>query len=607
GGHLASSLGAVELTIALHYLLDAPEDKIVWDVGHQAYTHKLLTGRRDRFGTIRQLGGLSGFPNKDESPYDPFTVGHSSTSISNALGLIAARDLKSQGNKVVAVIGDAALAGGMAFEALNHTGHLGKDLLVVLNDNEISISPTIGALSKYLNRILTNPLYNRVRKDAETLIKKLPKFGYQAFRAARRLEEGLKNLLTAGIIFEEMGFRYFGPIDGHDIRLLLEMLKKVLDLKEPVLMHIITKKGKGYKYAEECPEMFHSAPPFEVETGLKRAVSADAPGFAKTRTYTEVFGAHMIELAKRFDDIIAVTAAMPDGTGLAGFSTAFPRRFFDVGIAEQHAVGFSAGLARGGLKPFAAIYSTFLQRAYDQIVHDVALQGLNVTFCLDRAGLVGEDGPTHHGLFDITYLRHIPGMVVMAPKDTRELELMMDFAARYKGGPAAIRYPRGEEKILKTKNQCGAKRSLPEGGIPKIELGKSEVLREGRDLVILALGSMVWYGLEAAAILERENIRTTVVNARFVKPLDEKLLEELSGNTKLFVTLEEGVIEGGFGSAALEFFERGGIRGATVKRIGLPSAFIEHGAREELFRKYNLTPEGIAAVIKENFSWVKSR
>jgi 1-deoxy-D-xylulose-5-phosphate synthase len=588
GGHLASSLGAVELTIALHYLLDAPKDTIVWDVGHQAYAHKLLTGRRERFRTIRQLGGLSGFPNKNESPYDLFTVGHSSTSISTALGFITARDLKGDNNKVVVVIGDAALAGGMAFEALNHTGHLKKNLLVVLNDNEISISPTIGALSKYLNRIITNPIYNRVRKDAEALIKKLPKFGYQALKAARRFEEGLKNILTAGIVFEEMGFRYFGPIDGHDINLLLEMFKKVMGFKEPVLIHIITKKGKGYRYAEESPAQFHSAPPFEVDTGSKRVLSNGEVQFVKGKTYTDVFGEHAIKLARKFDDIVAITAAMPDGTGLAEFAKIFPGRFFDVGIAEQHGVGFAAGLSRGGLTPIVSIYSTFLQRAYDQMVHDVALQELPVIFCLDRAGLVGEDGPTHHGLFDIAYLRHIPKMVVMSPKDTDELKRMLDFAVDHRG-PIAIRYPRGTEKRFQGPGSRG-----------QVKLGKAEVLREGRDLAILALGSMVWYANETAALLEKEGIHATVVNARFVKPLDGDLLEDLSKKTRLFVTIEEGVVEGGFGSAVLEFFEQEGVKNVKIKRIGLPSAFIEHGAREELFRKYNLTPEGIALVIKEN-------
>ena len=594
GGHLASSLGAVELTIALHYLLNAPTDRILWDVGHQAYAHKILTGRRARFGTIRQLGGLSGFPNKNESPYDIFTVGHSSTSISNALGLITARDLKNKNDKVAVVIGDAALGGGMAFEALNHAGHLKKNLLVILNDNELSISPTVGALSKYLNRILTNPLYNRIRKDSEALIKKVPKFGYKAYKAAKRFEEGLKNLLTAGIVFEEMGFRYFGPIDGHDINLLIEILKKVIELKEPVLLHVLTKKGRGYKYAEECPEKFHSASPFEVDTGIKKVMSDGEIQFVKGRTYTDVFGEYLVEVAKKSDKVVAITAAMPDGTGLSEFAKLFPDRFFDVGIAEQHAVGFAAGLARGGYKPIVAIYSTFLQRAYDQIIHDVALQDLPVVFCLDRAGLVGEDGPTHHGLFDLSYLRHIPKMVVMAPKDTEELRLMIDFAVQYNNGPIAIRYPRGAEEKQKTTVPSDARM------MPKIELGKTEVLRKGKHAVIFALGSMVCLGQEAASVLDKEGINTTVINARFVKPLDEELLMDLSKRIKLFFTLEEGVVDGGFGSAVLEFFEMEKIWDVKVKRIGLPSAFIEHGSREQLFRRYNLTPEGIVAIIKEN-------
>ncbi|MCX5716282.1 MAG: 1-deoxy-D-xylulose-5-phosphate synthase [Candidatus Omnitrophica bacterium] len=590
GGHIASSLGAVEITIALHYLLNAPDDVIVWDVGHQAYAHKLLTGRRDGFPTIRQMGGLSGFPNKNESPYDAFTVGHSSNSISNALGLITANGLKGKNNKIVAVIGDAALAGGMASEALNHAGHLGKNLIIILNDNEISISPTIGALSKYLNRILTNPLYNRVRKDVESLLKKMPKFGYSAYRAAKRFEEGITNLLTAGILFEEMGFRYFGPIDGHNTTILIEMFKKVMDLKEPVLIHVNTKKGKGYKYAEESPTAFHSAPPFEIETGEKRVISNGEVQVIKGRTYTEVFGQHMVEIGKKYGNVVAVTAAMPDGTGLTEFSKEFPARFFDVGIAEGHAVGFAAGLSRGGLKPVVAVYSTFLQRAYDQLVHDIALQNLDAVFVLDRAGLVGEDGPTHHGLFDIAFLRHIPHMTLMAPKDTDELKFMLDFAVEYKG-MTAIRYPRGTEMQLSVVSS--------QFSVPEVQLGKAEILKEGKDVAILALGSMVWAGQQAAKILEKDNIDCAVINARFVKPLDEELLKNLSKRIKLlFVTLEEGVIEGGFGSAILEFFEKEGIK-ANVKRIGLPSEFIEHGTREQLFKKYGLTPQAVAAAIKE--------
>ncbi len=588
GGHLASSLGAVELTIALHYYLDAPADTIFWDVGHQAYAHKILTGRRDRFNTIRQLGGLSGFPNKNESPFDPFTVGHSSTSISTALGFAAARDLKSKNNKVVAVIGDAALAGGMAFEALNHAGHLGKDLIVILNDNELSISPTVGALSKYLNRIITNPLYNRVKKDTENLVKRLPKFGYKAYMAARRLEEGLKNILTAGIVFEEMGFRYYGPIDGHDIKMMLEMFNKVMNLKVPVLIHVVTKKGKGYKYAEECPAQFHSAPPFEIETGGKRVVSNGEVQFVKGKTYTDAFGERIVELGKRREDIIAVTAAMPDGTGLSEFAKNFPKRFFDAGIAEEHTVGFAAGLARGGYRPVVAVYSTFLQRAYDQIVHDVALQGLPVAFVLDRAGLVGEDGPTHHGLFDLAYLRHIPGITVMAASDTDELKLMLDFMVEH-NGPVAVRYPRGAEK-----RYMGDRAHVP------VSLGKSELLKNGSDVAVLALGSMVSLGQETVSVLEREGIKAALVNARFVKPLDVLLLKDLAKRVKLFITIEEGVVEGGFGSAVLELFEKENLRQTRVKRIGLPNEFIEHGPKEQLFKKYKLTVEDITALIKEN-------
>jgi len=590
GGHLASSLGAVEITIALHYVLNAPSDTIVWDVGHQAYAHKLLTGRRDRFGTIRQMGGLSGFPNKNESDYDAFTVGHSSTSISSALGLKTAKDISGKNSKIVAVIGDAALGGGMAFEALNHAGHLKKNLLVILNDNEISISPTIGAMSKYLNRILTNPFYNRVRKDVDSFIKKMPKFGIKASRAAKRFEEGLKNLFTAGILFEEMGFRYFGPIDGHDIGTLIEITKQVMGLKEPILLHVITKKGRGYKYAEECPTEFHGTPPFEIETGAKRVVADGKIQFVKGRTFTEVFGGHIIDIGKKNKNVVAITAAMPDGTGLTGFAEKFPDRFFDVGIAEQHAVGFSAGLAKGGLRPVVAIYSTFLQRAYDQIVHDIALQDLPVVFCLDRAGLVGEDGPTHHGLFDLSYLRHIPNMVVMAPSDTQELKRMLDFALEH-DNLCAIRYPRGSEN----KSQSPRPKT-------QIQLGKSQVLKKGKDVAILALGSMVYLAEEAAVFLEKDRINATVVNARFARPLDEELLEDLSKKIKLFITIEEGVLEGGFGSGILEFFERNNVHGIKVKRIGLPSTFIEHGTRDQLFRKYNLTPEGIKAVIKESFS-----
>ncbi|MFH1995760.1 MAG: 1-deoxy-D-xylulose-5-phosphate synthase [Candidatus Omnitrophota bacterium] len=580
GGHLAPSLGTVEITIALHYVLDAPRDTILWDVGHQSYAHKILTGRRKRFSTIRQLGGISGFPNRNESKYDIVTCGHSSTAISVGLGLALARDLKKEKKKVAVVIGDAALAGGMSFEALNHAGQLKKDLMVILNDNEFSISPAVGALSGYLNRIITNPIYNKVRKDVERLLKRIPRFGFKAYRSARKLEEGLKNLLIPGILFEELGFRYFGPIDGHNIPLLVSTLKNLAKLSEPILIHVVTKKGKGYKFAEENPSAFHGTSPFSVETGKK--VHADTGGM---KTFTAAFGEKIVSLARENSSILGITAAMPEGTGLARFASMFPERFFDAGIAEQHAVGLAGGFALGGFRPVVAIYSTFLQRGYDQIIHDVALQNQPVVFCLDRAGIVGEDGPTHHGLFDIPFLRHVPNLTVMAPKSPEELEAMLEFSLSRAAGPVAIRYPRGTLLYRK---------AMPVG---PIEYGKAEVLREGKDVILFAVGSMVEQALEIQELLLKRRVHATVVNARFIKPLDEELLEQLLGRTKKMVVLEEGCIEGGFGSAILEFLSRENLQGLRVKLIGLPSKFIEHGKREELFLKYNLTPSAVCDVI----------
>lgn len=575
GGHLASSLGSVELTLALYYILNTPKDIIVWDVGHQAYTHKILTGRRDRFKTLRQLGGISGFPMKDESAYDPFTVGHSSTSISTALGLAAGRDLAKQNGKIVVVIGDAALGGGMAFEALNHAGHMKKNIIVILNDNEISISKTIGALSKYLNSMLTNPLYNRLRKQAQEIVKKIPVVGKKTFEAARRFEEGVKNLLVPGMLFEELGFRYFGPIDGHDIKAIINTLGNIMTLKEPILLHVLTKKGKGYKFAEKRPDLFHSASPFDIKTGeIKRS---------KETTFTKALSKKLVELARKDRKIVAITAAMLDGTGLSSFAKEFPDRFFDVGIAEAHAVGFAAGLAKKGLKPVVAIYSTFLQRAYDQMIHDVSLQNLPVLFCLDRAGLVGEDGPTHHGVFDISYLRHIPELVVMAPSSTKELGAMLEFGIKLTK-PAAIRYPKGASKI--------------ERPVSPIELGKAEVIKGGKDIAILALGSMVEPALEAAEWLKRDHLNTEVINARFVKPLDRDMLEDLFSRIKKVVTIEEGVLSGGFGSAIAEFIDREKIKDVTLEMIGLPDEFVEHGQRSILLNKYNLSTEGIVNLIR---------
>ena len=592
GGHLASSLGAVELAISLHYCFNMPKDKIIWDVGHQAYPHKILTGRAKAFDTLRQLGGISGFPSRTESKYDTFTCGHSSTSISTTLGLACARDLKNETWKAIAVIGDASLANGMALEGLNHAGHMKKDIIVVLNDNELSISRSVGALSKHLNRILTNPVYNKVRRQMQILVKRIPIFGFKTFRAARKLEELLKNLLVPGMFFEGLGFRYFGPINGHDINELITMFRNIASLREPIVVHVVTKKGKGYKFAEEKPSLFHGTPPFNAKTG--KALAEKGP-----KSFTEIFSDKIVELARKDKRIVAITAAMPDGTGLARFSREFPNRFFDVGIAEEHAVAFSAGLAHQGLRPIVAIYSTFLQRGYDQMIHDVSLQNLPVVFCLDRAGLAGEDGPTHHGVFDIAYLRHIPNIVVMAPRDGLELGMMLEFAISLKK-PVAIRYPKGS-----------AQSHLSGSSFEKIELGKSETLRKGRDIAIFAIGSMVSIAVKAADILSADGIEATVINARFVKPLDKETIENLTKEIKKVVTLEEGVATGGFGSAVLEFFERENIENVKIERLGLPDQFIAHGKREELLKEYHLTADEICETIKNEFfekkTWQESK
>jgi len=582
GGHLASSLGAVELAIALHYCFNMPKDKIIWDVGHQAYPHKILTGRKDRFDSLRQLGGISGFPLKSESEYDIFTCGHSSTSISMALGLSCARDIKSEKHKTIAVIGDAALANGMAFEALNHAGHLNKDIIIVLNDNELSISKSVGALSKYLNRIMTNPVYNKLRRRIQVLVKRIPIFGFKAFKAAKKLEESLKNLIVPGAFFEELGFRYFGPINGHDIDVLINTFKNISSFREPIIIHVATKKGKGYKPAEERPNIFHGTGPFDLSTGEPLTEQKD-------KSFTEVFSEKIADLAQKDPKIVAITAAMPEGTGLSRFAKEFPNRFYDVGIAEEHAVTFASGIAREGLKPIVAIYSTFLQRGYDQIIHDVSLQKLPVVFCIDRAGLVGEDGPTHHGVFDIAYLRSIPELILMAPRDGLELESMLELAVDC-GKPVAIRYPKGSSKS-----------HLSGSSFKKVELGKSEVLRKGKDIVIFAIGSMVSVGIKVADLLSSGGIEATVVNARFVKPLDKEAIETITSRIKNVVTLEEGVARGGFGSAILEFFEREKVKGIKTRRIGLPDHFITHGKREELLKEYHLTADEIAETIKKEF------
>jgi len=578
GGHIAASLGVVELAIAVHYCMESPKDKVVWDVGHQSYAHKLLTGRYEKFDTLREMGGISGFPNALENEHDPFTCGHSSTSISSALGLLTAAQLKGTNEKVIAIIGDAALSTGLAFEGLNHAGHAQKNLIVILNDNEHCISKPVGALSKYLTNVMTNPLYNRVREEAERILKGIPKLGPVAYRTVKKVQEGIKNLLVPGILFEELGFRYFGPLDGHDLEQLISTIQRVCKIKDPILIHAITKKGKGYEFSEKEPTKFHGVEGFNINTGNIFQ--------NKKKSFTDYFSNKITELGKKNPKIVAITAAMPDGAGLKLFSEKFPERFFDVGITEAHAVTFAAGLARGGLTPVVAIYSTFLQRAYDQLIHDVALQGLPVIFCLDRAGLVGRDGPTHHGVFDISYTRTLPGFIVMAPKDGVELENMLEKAIEWKK-PAVIRYPRMEAERIVSDSSCEI-----------LDMGRAEKLREGDAAIIFALGNMTNTALLAAEILSKKDIEIKVVNARFIKPLDKEMLGELADEGKQIFVLEESIGSGGFGSAVLEFFERENIRNVKVRCLALPDEFIEHGAREELLRQYHLTPDEIAATIE---------
>ncbi len=590
GGHLASSLGAVELCLALHYVFDAPEDQFVWDMGYQAFAHKLITGRRDRFGTLKQLGGLSGFVNKDESPYDLFTSGHGGTVLSTALGLAMARDLTKGSHHVVAVIGDASLGEGMALEALNHIGHLDPHLLVVLNDNKMSIAKPVGALSRYLNRIITNPTYNRVRRQMKQLLERLP-HGSQLVRLGHKMEESLKGMLVPGLVFEELGFRYVGPIDGHNLRELIATLKNVKRMRGPILLHVSTTKGKGYAPAERDPERFHKTEPFELATGQAKVDEAKPRnGNGRSRsagadaTFTEAFSDELIRLGEADRRVIAITAAMPEGTGVSEFAKRFPERFIDAGMAEQHALGLAAGLARGGARPIFAVYSTFLQRAYDQIMHELCLQRLPVVLAIDRASLVGEDGPTHHGVFDIGYLRVLPQISVISPKDPAELRAMLRWAIG-QTGPVAIRYARGG--IV-----CGE----PLGRPSRIATGKAETLRQGKDVALLALGSMVYPALKVAERLQAEGIEATVVNARFVKPLDEEMIK-LAAQTKAIVTLEEAQIAGGFGSAVSEALDALRLSGVPHLRIGLPDAFIEHGKRRELLTLCQLDPDSLTQTI----------
>ena len=585
GGHLAPSLGTVELTLALYRVFHFPEDKLVWDVGHQAYTHKLLTGRRKAFSTLRQKGGITGFPNRFESPYDAFGVGHASTAISAALGMAVARDLDAGDapeNKrhVIAVLGDGALTGGEAFEGLNNAGDLGRNLIVVLNDNGRSIDKNVGAMSEYLSALRIAPQYNRAKKDVEHLLKSIPRIGGKVYKTASAIKDGVRTALVPGAPFEEMGFRYIGPIDGHNLELLTEVFSQVRQMTGPILVHVHTKKGKGYLPAEEAPEKFHGIGKFDAATG-------ECPKKEGAPSYTSVFSDALIELAKTDEDIVAITAAMPSGTGVQAFGKAYPERFFDVGIAEEHAVTFAAGLAAAGKKPVVALYSTFAQRAYDQILHDVCLQKLPVVFALDRAGLVGQDGPTHHGVFDYSYLRHLPGMTVMAPKNEAELRDMLKTALAL-GGPVAVRYPRGAAVGVK----------IPEA-MTMLPLGKAEVLRNKGSIALLAIGSMVQAAEKAADLLAEEGIAVRVVNMRFVKPLDTELLLSLARDPEIrgLVTLEENMLAGGFGSAVLEALSDAGVL-LPVRRFGIGDTFVEQGTREELLELCGLTAPQVAEGVK---------
>lgn len=582
GGHLAPNLGAVELAIALHYVLDCPRDKLIWDVGHQCYTHKLLTGRRDRFHTIRQPGGLSGFPLRSESEYDAFGTGHGSTSISAALGFAKARDLRGGTERVVAVIGDGALSGGLALEAMNQAGAMRANLVVVLNDNEMSINRNVGALSAYLAKIragLVEPAVRRTRRDIARMLTRVP-MGDAMLEAMDRLRDGLKQLVIPGMLFEELGFTYLGPISGHDIGQLVDVLDTALKLRGPVLVHVHTQKGRGYRPAEEDPSRFHGTRPFNIANG--ECARSEGPA-----TYSEVFGEALSELAESDRRIVAISAAMLDGTGLMCFKRRFPDRCFDVGMTEEHAVTFAAGLAAAGLRPVVAVYSTFMQRAYDQIIHDVALQGLPVLFAMDRAGFVGDDGPTHHGVFDIAFMRQVPGMVVMAPRDERELRQMLVTGLSL-DAPSSVRYPRGPGTGVEAQRGTGT-----------IPIGRAEVLREGGDVAVFALGPLCHDALRAAEALADQGLSVMVVNARFAKPLDQELIFQAATQIGRLVTVEEGCLAGGYGAAVCEALADAGLHTTAVRRLGVPDRFMSHGSTEGLRAECGLTAEGIAAACRE--------
>ena len=579
GGHLASNLGVVELTLALHKVFNTPTDKIIWDVGHQSYVHKILTGRKDKLHTLRSFGGISGFPKVDESDHDVFNTGHSSTSISAALGLAKARDIKKEKYSVIAVIGDGALTGGMAFEALNDAGRSPNNLILILNDNEMSISKNVGGLSTYLSKIRTEPFYFKVKEDIDIILNKIPAIGKISAKALSRAKGTLKYMIMPGVIFEELGFKYYGPIDGHNIVELEKVLSKARMIKGPVFIHICTQKGKGYSYAEENPHHFHGISPFEVETGEAIVNNSSS--------YSGVFKNEIVKLAQKDNSLVAITASMVQGTGLDLFAEKFHNRFFDVGIAEQHAVTFAAGMARNGIKPVVAIYSSFLQRAYDQILHDVALQNLHVIFAIDRAGIVGEDGETHQGIYDLSFLNHIPNMTIISPCDYCEFTQMLEYAVLEHKGPIAVRYPRGRgaEKLFETKQIC---------------YGRGIKVREGKDLTIAAIGNMVETAIKTAEALEKVGYSAEVINARFAKPLDSKLIAGSAMKTKHIITIEDNTTVGGFGSSVLSMLNQLGAK-AQTKIFGFPDTFIRHGSRSELLKKYKLDPDSLVSEILKDW------
>ena len=586
GGHLGAGLGAVELTVALHYVFNTPEDKLVWDVGHQAYPHKILTGRKDRMHTIRMLDGLSGFPKRTESEFDTFGAGHACTAISAALGIAAARDLEKKNFKIVAIVGDGSMTGGMTYEAMNHAGVLKKNLIVVLNDNQMgslsSIEPSVWSFHNYFTKMLTHPTYNKFKANVWELTGKLDTFGDRLRMIAQQMEKGIKAVVTPGMLFEALGFRYFGPINGHNVVKLVEIFRHVKDMNGPILIHVITEKGKGYAPAECEVTRLHGVTPFDKITGISQKKDCQQP------TYTEIFSKALVEICKQNSKVIGVTAAMADGTGLIQLHEEIPAQFFDVGIAEPHAVTFAAGMATEGYIPVVAIYSTFMQRAFDQVVHDCAIQKLHVVLAMDRGGLVGADGATHHGALDFSFLRCIPGIVIMAPKDEQELRDMLFTAVEYKQGPIALRYPRG--------NALGVS---GHDGFQKLEIGKAEIVRAGKDIVLLAIGNMVPNALKAADLLSSEGIEAEVVNMRFAKPIDEELLKSLAQRINTFITIEDNVIHGGFGAGVLESLSHCGISNVSVKVHGLPDEFIEQGSPAELNRIVKLDADGIAEVAKE--------